>query len=321
MNRQNRRWKRRAAVCIGLGAVAVMVVAGCGRGGGGNQPPPAASGPPGATAPPRADCAKQVSDSDGLSSALNSASAGDVICVTGDLSDSRLKIKKGGSADKPVQVVGDGRTAVKGIDVEADNVVVDGFTADQPKAPGASLKGNNITLTNTTINSPEKGDGDGIRFWGDNIKILHNTVTDTRNERGSHADCMQSFATDSDSPASHNVLIDGNRCTEIDNNCLIVEGPNSSAGDGSGEGETTGITFSNNYCQNKAAQAVLLDDVRHATITGNEVVSKISHAWALQNKSTDAVIKDNRAGSVHFEVGMDDSSQPGYQGPASGGAP
>jgi hypothetical protein len=315
-------WRATRAAACALGLVGVLVLAGCGAESGPESPPPP-SGPAGAVAPaPSPNCTAKADDAASLGKALGAASSGDVICVSGDLGDTRLQITQGGSAEAPVTVRGDGKTAVNGITVEADNVVVDGFTADQPKAPGASLKGNNITLRDSTINDPQKGDNDGIRFWGDDIKILHNTVTDTQNTNGSHADCMQTFATDSDSPASHNVLIDSNRCEEIDNNCLIAEGPNSSAGDGSGDGESKNITFSNNYCDNRASQAVMVDDVQGMTVVGNDITSRINHAFAFQNNATGAVVQDNKiGGNIKFEVGMDDTSEPGYQGPRVGGAP
>ncbi len=306
---------------MAVGLAAVVVLAGCGKHGS-TSSPPGPSGPAGVGTPePQTNCTKKATDASGLERALSEASSGDVVCVTGDLGDARLKIDKGGSESSPLRVLGDGRTKVKGISVAADNVVVDGFVADEPKAPGASLKGSNITLRNTAINGPRRDDGDGIRFWGSNIRIEHNTITDTRNAKGAHADCMQTFATDDDNPASQDVLIDSNRCEKIDNNCLIVEGPNSEAGDGSGDGETRNITFSNNYCENKAAQAVLIDDTDHAVITGNEIVGDINHAFALQNKATNAVVNGNKARSVRYEVGMDRSSRSGYQGPEPGGAP
>ena len=318
---RSRQWRRAAALAVGLAAA--LVLAGCGKGAttGPAQPPPGPSGPAGAAAPAaQVNCTQKVGDEGALRQALSSASGGDTVCVTGDLSNTRLAITHGGSAQAPVTVLGAG-TVTKGIDVTADNVVVDGFTAAEPEAPGVSLKGNNLALRNTTINSPQDGDGDGIRFWGSNIKILHNTITDTSNDSGAHADCMQTFATDEDSLASQDVLIDSNRCEKIDNNCLIAEGPNSSAGDGSGEGESRNITFSNNYCDNQAAQAVLADDVRNMVITGNQVVGRINHAWAFQNQSTSGVVRDNQVRSVKYEVGMDSSSEEGYQGPEAGGAP
>jgi hypothetical protein len=308
---------------VGLVAV-VVVLAGCANKSGDSSSvrPPAASGAAGVGTPAaQNNCARKATDSSSLEQALNGASAGDTICVSGDLSGDRVIIAKGGSARAPITVLGDGRTVTKGITVEASNVIVDGFVAEEPEAPGVSLKGDNLTLRNTAVNSPKEGDGDGIRFWGTNIKILHNTVTDTSNDTGAHADCMQTYATDEDSPASQDVLIDSNRCEKIDNNCLIAEGPNSSAGDGSGEGEMKNITFSNNFCDNQASQAVLADDVRNMVITGNQIVGHINHAFAFQNQSTSGVVTGNQVGSVKYEVGMDSSSENGYNGPEAGGAP
>ncbi|HEY2205404.1 MAG TPA: hypothetical protein VGH99_13115 [Pseudonocardia sp.] len=318
---RNPRYRRRAARWSALAGVlaTVLVLAGCG--GSTSPQAPEQGGPAGAAAPTQANCTTKVPDASAVRQALAAANAGDTICVTGDSDDARLVVDKGGSDGSPITVLGTGKTAAKGITIEADNVVVDGFLADEPEAPGASILGSNVTLRNTTINRPIGDDYDGIRFWGNNIRILHNTITDTRNDNKAHADCMQTFATDDDHPASQGVLIDGNRCEKIANNCLIAEGPNSEAGDGSGDGESKNFTFSNNYCENKASQAVLADDIKHMVITGNQVVGRINHAWALQNESTDAEIRDNQVRSVKYEVGMDDSSEDGYQGPESGGGP
>jgi hypothetical protein len=305
-----------AFAALVFGTVLVTVLAGCGSGG------PSTPGAPGTGAPtaPK-NCTQKVSDAASLTRAVNAASPGDTICVDGNLASTRLQITKGGEDGRPISIVGN-KTPIKGLLVRADNVVVDGFVAERAVAPGAELRGNNITLSNTLITDPQGGDNDGIRFWGDGIKILHNTVVKTANTDGSHADCMQTFATDEDHPASQDVLIDGNRCEDIDNNCLIAEGPDSSAGDGSGEGESKNITFSNNYCDSQASQAVMIDDVSDMVITGNEVASRINHAFAFQNNATGARIADNRiTGRVKYEVGMDEDSEENYQGPEVGGDP
>ena len=317
----SRRWRWGAGLAVGL--VALLVLAGCGGGGDETAPrAPAASGPAGAAMPPpQTNCAQRATDLASFQRVSASATAGNTICVTGDLRGEPLEITTGGTQQAPITFLGDGKTVTSGINVSANNVVVDGFVAEEPEAPGVALEGSNITLRNTTINSPREGDGDGIRFWGNNIKILHNTITDTSNDTGAHADCMQTYATDENNPASQDVLIDSNRCEQIDNNCLIAEGPNSSAGDGSGEGETKNITFSNNFCDNQAAQAVLADDVRNMVITGNQIVGQINHAFAFQNESTSGVVSNNQVRSVKYEVGMDSSSEKGYQGPAAGGGP
>jgi hypothetical protein len=144
-----------------------------------------------------------------------------------------------------------------------------------------------------------------------------------RNLGGAHADCMQTYTTGPDSPPSRNVLIDSNRCEKIDNQCLIAEGPNSSAGDGAGQGQSSDLIFSNNYREAAASsQAVWINDVQNVQITHNEIAGAPTKAFGFQNKATGAVVAANKvAASVGFEVGMDASSRPGYQGPPVGGEP
>lgn len=309
-----------------------MLLAACGGPGpessGGGTPSnglvaPAPSGTPGmGQAEPLTRCGTQVSDGAGMARILGGAQPGDRICLTGDMRDTRLELERSGTADRPIVILGGGKAITKGITIEADHVVVDGVIANQPDAPGISLKGTNITLKNSASLSPRRGDGDGIRFWGTDLKILHNTIRDTRGTDQRHADCMQTFATDEDHPASKNILIDSNRCEDIDNICLIAEGPNSEAGDGSGEGRSTNLVFSNNYCDNGAGQALFLDDVSNAQVISNEVVGDVDKAFSFQNESTGAKVSANKIAShIGYEVGMDDSSQDGYQGPNPGGGP
>lgn len=236
--------------------------------------------------------------------------------ASADPSASRLKITKGGTPDKPLIYSGNGQQ-VGGIDIDADNVVVDGYTMTKPSAPGIEIHGNNVTVQNNTVTAPKGGDGDGIRFFGNNITIKHNTISKTDNSTGAHADCMQTFATDDQDVASQHVVIDSNRCEQVDNMCLMAEGPNSEAGDGSGKGVSENWTFSNNYCQTlRASQTLMVDDVQHLTVTGNTWAAGPDHAIGLQNKSTDAHVRDNKLDpSIKCEVGIDKSSRKGYQGP------
>jgi Right handed beta helix region len=319
---------RPAAVVLAF--VGALLLAGCGSSDRSSAPPsagitiaPTQPGQPGAGTPlVQRNCTSQAGDAASMARALASARPGDRICLSGDMGGARLTLTNSGTPDQPITVLGGGRTSAGGITVEASNVAVDGVASEQPEAPGIVLAGNNISVTNNTVHRPHGGDGDGIRFWGSHLTIAHNTVTDTRGQNKRHADCMQTFATDAENKASQDVKIDGNRCERIDNICLIAEGPNSEEGDGSREGTSTRFEFVNNYCDNRADQAVFLDDVSDAVITGNQIVGNITKAFALQNKSTGAVIKDNRIGSsIGFEVGMDDSSQAGYHGPTPGGAP
>jgi hypothetical protein len=256
-----------------------------------------------------------------VSQAVANAAAGARICVTGDVG-TRLEIKKGGTAQAPITIVGDGRSVAKGITVDASNVVVEGFQVLGAEAPGIEITGNGITVRNNTVVHPTGGDFDGLRFFGSNLRIVHNTIDQITNTNGAHADCMQTYATDEGSPASRNVLIDGNRCSRIANQCLIAEGPNSSAGDGSGQGTSSNISFTNNYCDAGASQATWIDDVQNVKIAHNEIAGKQAKAFGFANKSTGAVVAANKIGAgVGYEVGMDSSSQQGYQGPRIGGEP
>jgi len=269
-------------------------------------------------APAPTDCTLIVA-ANALQAAADAADPGDRICAQG-VSNQRLTVRRSGTATAPIQVIGVGQASVKGITVQASHVLVAGFNAVLAVAPGIEVTGDDITLLNNTVTSPRGGDGDGIRFFGDNLNILHNTIRDVRNLGGAHADCMQTFATTT--PASQHVLISSNRCERIDSQCLIAEGPHSSAGDGSGTGQSSDITFTNNYCDSEATQALMIDDVQNVVVTGNSIVGGSEQAFAFANKSTGAVVSGNLvAKSIGYLVGMDGSSEQGYQGPSIGGKP
>ncbi|MGH3822873.1 MAG: right-handed parallel beta-helix repeat-containing protein [Pseudonocardiaceae bacterium] len=245
----------------------------------------------------------------------NAAKPGDTICFKGNvLAGTRLIITASGAVSSPITITGEGNTPVKGVRVNASNVVVQGFTVIGAAAPGVQLKGSNLTLQSTKIDHPTGGDYDGIRFFGDNIKILHNHIVNITNTRGAHADCMQTYATTT--PTSHNVLISGNRCEKIDNQCLIAQGPHSKAGDGSGRGESSGLTFTNNYCDAHASQAVHIDDFQNVTMMSNDIQGRVRKAFNFINKSTGAKVSCNNLGpGVGTEMIIDRSSRPGHQGP------
>lgn len=232
-------------------------------------------------------------------------------------SAARLVITEGGTAEHPAVHHGGGRT-VGGITVEADHVVVEGYRVDRPEAPGIEITGRDITVRDNTVSRPHGGDGDGLRFFGDDLKIQRNTISGTSNRYG-HADCMQTFA--DDTPPSRRVLIEGNRCEDIDNMCLMAEGPND--GEGDGHGVTSDFTVRDNYCATlKGSQALMFEDVRNAVITGNTFPAGPDHAIGLAIGSTGAHVGGNEVSPrIGYEVGIDASSRPGYEGPEPGGAP
>ena len=225
----------------------------------------------------------------------------------------RLVITSGGTASQPRVYDGKG-ASVDGITVEAHNVVVQNYRVDKPDAPGVEVTGNNVTVSHLTITDPQGGDGDGIRFFGNDLKIVGNTIRGTHNTDDRHADCMQTFA--DDTPPSQRVLIEGNRCEQIDNMCLMAEGPNDGEGDGHGHSDT--LTFRGNYCETlDASQALMIEDIQHLSVSGNTFAASPDKAIGLAIHSTDAEIGNNTVSpDIECYVGIDNSSRPGYQGPA-----
>ena len=293
---------------------------GGGSGGGGFSESAVQGGSPGAGIPDQANCTKQVTDGAGLSQAITGASPGDRICITGDLGSVRLEIGRGGTERAPLAIVGNGQTVVKGITVQASNVLVDGFQVLNSQAPGIEITGNNITIRNNTVKHPTGGDFDGLRFFGNNLQIVHNTISDTTNTGGAHADCMQTFT--SGQPSSENVLIDGNRCENIANQCLMAEGPGDVGDGGGGDGTSAHWTWSNNICDFGASQGLMIEAVQNVTIRNNLFDGNGDKAIGLDIGSTGAQVSANIVGTgIGHEIGMDDKSRQGYQGPQPGGGP
>lgn len=243
---------------------------------------------------------------------------GDVICYTGELDDP-LRITVSGTADAPIVYSGDGDTRVPGIRAEADHVVIQGFVSDGADSTGIWAGGTNIVVQDNRVTQVRytQNDVDGIRFFGDGARVLHNVVEDlegTDDVGDSHVDCMQSFATSR--PGSQNVVIQGNECHGIRAQCLMAEGPGTA--DGSGEGVSRNWLFQGNYCDAYAkAQSVAFVDIQDVTIVDNKMTGKANKAFALGKDSTGVVVRGNEIDDDYGrEVGFDDpSAAQGYQGP------
>ena len=255
------------------------------------------------------------------------AAPGEVLCLTGDSSD-RLTITGGGTPGSPAVYSGGGEATAKGIDVTADNVVVEGFTSTDGSNMGAKLVGNNITFRDNTITHPvyDGDDTDGIRFFGDNITILHNSIKDVSDGSdcnqdgcgdGPHPDCLQTFYS-TQYPTSSRVTIEGNRCEDIAAQCLIAEGPVLPGEGVNGPGQSADWIFFDNYCDAGAAQAVQLKDIKNTTIAGNFFDGANNKAIALSDASTGTHVGGNTLNSqipklITFDD--DDKEAPGYVGP------
>jgi hypothetical protein len=243
---------------------------------------------------------------------------GDVICFTDDI-DGPLQITIGGTPSSPITYSGTGKTKVRGIHAEADNLVIQGFLSDGADSTGIWVAGDNVTVQDNTITQVMHNDQDldGMRFFGNDVRLLHNWVHDLEGNdpEESHVDCMQSFAT-SRSGTTNAVLL-GNRCEGIRAQCLMAEGPH--VKDGSGQGVSQNWLFEGNYCDAHAkAQSVSLQDVQNVTISRNTFAGKASKAIALGQNSTGVVVTDDNVLGPDYKrlVGFDDLSvKIGYRGP------
>jgi hypothetical protein len=298
---------RRLAVLV-VAVLTVLGLAACtsNRPSGGVEAGAGTAGPAGVR-PVAPECSGDVDD----------PQPGDVICYTDDL-DEPLEITVGGTEDDPIVYSGDGTTTVPGIRVNADHVVVQGFVSDGAESTGIVGSGKNVTIQDNKITqvSHTDDDVDGIRFFGDGARVLHNHVYDleANDVEDSHVDCMQTFATSG--PGSSDVVIQGNRCEDIRAQCLMAEGPDDEGG--SGEGVSRRWLFDGNYCDaNARAQSVALEDIQDVTISNNEMVGRGNKAFALGKNSTGIVVRDNTIGPGYGrEVGFDHpSAEDGYQGP------
>ena len=235
-------------------------------------------------------------------------------------------ITTGGVPGRPIIYAGQGSVTVRGIDVEASDVVVEGFTSDHGNAMGAKLHGDDIIFSDNSINNPvyTGEDTDGVRFFGDGIAILHNTISDVNGGShctndgcgdGPHPDCFQTFASDH-YPTSTDVLIVGNRCVNVAAQCLMAEGPVLPSDHVDQPGRSGNWLFDENYCDDGANQAVMIKNIENISIIGNDFEGTNHKAIALADASTGAHVFGNH---VNPRIGTlltfdDDASRAGYVG-------
>jgi parallel beta helix pectate lyase-like protein len=194
-------------------------------------------------------------------------SVSNVVCLTGD-STSRIEVTTS-------NVIYDGRGfSSVGITVNASNVVIQNFNFTNCAGNCIWMKGDgNIVLDNKISQVYYAGDDiDGLRFFGNDTKILRNQFFDILKgpKHDSHLDCMQTWADTTTGGGSSRALIQGNDCRDADfRQCVMVEGPRSTDGGGGGPGVTRGWVIDSNHFQCYANQTVALRDVHNFVIRNN----------------------------------------------------
>jgi hypothetical protein len=194
-------------------------------------------------------------------------SASNVVCLTAD-STSRIDVT---TSDR----IYDGRGfSSVGITVNASNVVIQNFNFTNCAGNCIWTRGaGNVVQDNKISQVYYAGDDiDGLRFFGNDTKILRNQFFDILKgpTHDAHLDCMQTWADTSTGGGSSRALISGNICRDLDfHQCVMVEGPRSTDGGGGGPGVTEDWEIEANYFQCYANQTVALRDAHGFVIQYN----------------------------------------------------
>lgn len=180
---------------------------------------------------------------------------------------------------------------------------------------GIDVEGQRILVRANSISDSrqiESGDADGIRFFGNDIVIEDNRITDITDagygEDAPHTDCFQTF--DNSGQPTVGVTITRNTCRNVDHQCLIVTAEQ--AGNEEVIGRSRNITFSYNICEVNGSQAVLVQWVPNVRVVSNILTGpNLDRAVIFLDGSIDAEFLDNTVpmGVLPYEI--DDASLPG----------
>jgi hypothetical protein len=221
-------------------------------------------------------------------------SASNVVCLTGDAT-SRINVTRS-------NVIYDGRGfSSVGITVNASDVVVQNFNFSNCAGNCIWMKGNgNVAQDNRISQVYWAGDDiDGLRFFGNDTKILRNEVVDILKgpKFDSHVDCMQTWASPETGGGSSRALISGNICRSEDlHQCIMVEGPRSTDGGGGGPGITKDWVIEANYFQCYANQSVSLRDAHGFVIRYNTFAGAGTKAIQQTDGTSGITIQNNVLG-------------------------
>jgi hypothetical protein len=196
------------------------------------------------------------------------------------------------------------------------NSMVDNNTVKGTDGTGVLIDGQGVTAQNNDVSGSIRRtatDADGMRFFGINMKLINNTVHDI-SQAGypagtePHTDCFQTF--DSDSPLTYGVVIQNNKCVNVDAQCLIASGTERhNAGVPAGQ---VAIQFLDNYCQSGADQAVYLEGYPNVVIRGNTFSSQYTTAVLAVEGASDVKINDNTIVGKFEPYQVDDASRAGF---------
>lgn len=200
---------------------------------------------------------------------------------------------------------------------ECAEATLESNTVWRADGTGIVIDGENSMVRGNTVRESvmrDEGDADGIRFFGTGLRIIDNTIrdiktTDYPQRAAPHTDCFQTYDT-RDSRPTFDVVIAGNRCENVDVQCLIATS-NETRSTEIPEGVTS-ILFEGNTCTVNGSQGVLLEYFPNVVVRNNTFAGPQYRAVLLSRGSINGTVVDNKVdGSIPpFEI--DDESRPGF---------
>ncbi|HZZ51550.1 MAG TPA: right-handed parallel beta-helix repeat-containing protein [Pseudonocardia sp.] len=242
--------------------------------------PPPKPMPPQRPVKPPTDCTRTPATEADLWQLIATVEPGDRVCLLRHVSpDSILSLTRSGTADKPIVLESDG-TRIAGLEIDASNVVVQGFNIS--RGTGIEAQGDNIILrdndvrdafddgircdpcTNSRIigNRVVRADGVGIGYSGSGGTIRANDVSESVHQGATAPEGIEFSGTD--------LTIDHNYAHDIGDpapptgalpsaNCFDTED--------SATQLTYSITLTDNVCANVSGRCLAADGSGRAGAT------------------------------------------------------
>jgi parallel beta helix pectate lyase-like protein len=184
-----------------------------------------------------------------------------------------------------------------GINCTCTDSTIEANVVDGTDGTGIWVSGERITVRRNMVSGSvrrEAADADGVRFFGNGIRITENTVHDISTTgypagQAPHPDCFQTYTTNA--PPTYDVRISDNRCERVDEQCLIATGRYGDPGVPAGQ---RSVTFTGNFCDVGGAQAVGLRGYPHVDIGHNTIAGpNLYRGVVLSGGSVDGAVVDN----------------------------
>ncbi|MGH3774836.1 MAG: right-handed parallel beta-helix repeat-containing protein [Pseudonocardiaceae bacterium] len=193
---------------------------------------------------------------------------------------------------------------------------IESNTVQQVAAIGISISGQRVTVRRNLVTGTVAGDGgdaDGVLFFGNGHRIISNTIRDISASgypTPPHPDCFQTF--DTGRPATFDIEIVGNACSNVDEHCLIATGDE--GGNGDAPAGSRSITFTGNNCAVGGEQAVNLRRWPNVDLRKNELSGpNLKRGILISNGSTGCAVRSNTTADDIPVFDIDDASRPGFR--------